>query len=88
MKEKTMKEDSEHKLEAATYRMAKRKGFRLQKCRSRQPVPDYGTYRLVNPYHNSVVLNGPGNYGLTLDEVSEYLREAKPLEWTALIPKS
>jgi hypothetical protein len=83
-----MPNNTDKNLEAAMYRMAKRKGFQLQKCRSRHAeAPDCGIYRLVNPHLNAVALNGPGNYGLTLDEVAEYLRKAEPLGWTALIQR-
>jgi len=62
------------------YRLAKRKGFKLSKCRSRTPShPDYGTYcicyldRFSHP-HNVAHMAGHNGYGLTLDQVEEYLK--------------
>jgi hypothetical protein len=49
-------------------------GFALQKCRSRTvELPDYGGYRIVDPAYNTVVAYGHGNYGLSLDDVEEWL---------------
>jgi hypothetical protein len=40
---------TKEKLESALYRMAKRNGFSLQKCRNRNPqLLDYGIYRLID----------------------------------------
>lgn len=57
------------------YRLAKRKGFTLQKCRTRDKHhEDYGTYRLLNPNTNLLVLSKRVNgYGLTLREIERYL---------------
>ena len=39
------------------YRLAKRKGFRMEKCRTRDKHhEDYGTYRLLNRNTNMLVL--------------------------------
>jgi hypothetical protein len=57
------------------YRLAKRKGFRLEKCRTRDKHhEDYGTYRLLNRNTNMLVLSARiDGYGLTLGEIAEYL---------------
>jgi hypothetical protein len=40
-------------------RMAERQGLRLEKSRRRDPrAVDYGTYRLINPQRDAVVLAG------------------------------
>jgi hypothetical protein len=60
-------------------RMASRQGFRLVKSHRRDPkVPDYGTYMLLDARTNVVVAGDDhslsGGFGLSLDEVEEYLR--------------
>jgi hypothetical protein len=57
------------------YRLAKRKGFRLEKCRTRDKHhEDYGTYRLLNRNTNMLVMSKRiDSYGLTLGEIEEYL---------------
>jgi len=66
--------DTEPRVRDRLYRLAKKKGFKLQLCRSHDEGPDYSTYRIVNRATNVVVhaarLDG---YGLTLDQVDQYL---------------
>lgn len=67
---------NERQLQSALYRLAKRKGFRLIKCRSRKPThPEYGhyqiSYRGTNMLAHAKGLNG---YGLTLNDVAAYLK--------------
>jgi len=58
-------------------RMAERQGLKLEKSRQRDPRGYlYGTYQLVDPNYNTIVLSdrayGRG-YGMSLDEIEEYL---------------
>ena len=60
--------------------IAKRLGMRLEKCKRKDPrMPNYKTYRIVDPYNNELVLGRTGggyeSFGLSLDEVGEYLQE-------------
>lgn len=56
-------------------RAAERQRIKLEKARMRDPRGiDFGTYRLVDPYTNTVTrADGPGDYGLTLDDVEREL---------------
>ena len=56
---------------------AARVGLQLRKARTRDPrAPEYGTYRIVDPSANGVVAGDRINgYGLSLDEVIEFLAE-------------
>lgn len=57
-------------------RMAARQGLVLHKSRRRDPrAVEYGTYMLVDLYTDVVVASGNAGrgYGLTLDEVEEWL---------------
>ncbi len=58
-------------------RMAERQGLKLMKSRRRDPrAYDFGTYMLVDPYTNSLVAGDTNRgYGLSLDEVEEWLTE-------------
>jgi|1185.fasta_scaffold972006_2 hypothetical protein len=59
-------------------RMAARQGLRLEKSRTRDwRFPDFGTYRLVDPFNNTVVAYGytQNGYGMTLDEIKKALSE-------------
>ena len=60
--------------------IAKRQGLRLEKCKRKDPrMPNYKTYRITNPEKNELVLGridgGYESFGLSLDEVGEYLQE-------------
>jgi hypothetical protein len=61
----------ENRLRAA----AERQGLRLEKSRSRDPrALDWGTYRLIDPVANTIVVCGLGrSYGMGLDEVAREL---------------
>ena len=55
------------------YLLAKRKGLALQLCRKSEG-PDYDTFRILNRTSSAVVHSAsPDGYGLTLDQVAEYL---------------
>jgi hypothetical protein len=54
---------------------ARSQGLALRKARVRNPRDlDFGTYHLVDPNRNSIVAKGVSDYGLSLDEVAEYLK--------------
>ena len=57
------------------YLLAKRKGLALQLCRKHDDAnPDYGTFRIINRKSGAAVHSArPGGYGLTIDQVEEYL---------------
>jgi hypothetical protein len=67
---------SQQTQQSALYHLAKRKGFKLIKCRSRKRSdPEYGHYQISNSTTNQVVhMKGLNGYGLTLNDVAEYLR--------------
>ncbi len=68
--------DQEYKVyENRVRRMAERQGLQLQKSRRRDPrAYDYGTYQLVDVQANGIVAHaGASGYGLSLDEVEDYL---------------
>jgi hypothetical protein len=72
-------EENEKVRENRVRRMAERQGLALQKCRRRDELArGYGTYRLVDPFHNRVVASVPalGDYGLDLDDVEDFLYES------------
>ncbi len=53
-------------------RMAQRQGLQVMKSRRRDVrAIDYGTYWVVDPYTNGVVLGS--EWGFTLDEVEAFL---------------
>lgn len=57
-------------------RMADRQGLMLQKSRRRDPrAVDYGSYWLVDTYGNYLVAGG--EFGMSLDDVEEYLTESR-----------
>jgi hypothetical protein len=59
--------------EARVRRMARRQGLALMKSRRRNPeVPDFGGYWLTDPFRNALVFGG--DWGASLEEISEYLR--------------
>lgn len=61
-------------------RMAERQGLALKKSRRRdERALDFGTYMLVDPYRNSVIVAGDRNrgYGLSLDEIEAELAEGR-----------
>lgn len=63
----------EDNLKKRLYLLAKRKGLALQLCRKSEG-PDCGTFRILNRTSRAVVHSArPGGYGLTLDQVEEYL---------------
>jgi hypothetical protein len=64
-------------VQSALYRLAKRKGFYLRKCRSRTPSdPEYGNFVIGRQVTNMVEhMKGLNGYGLTLDDVAEYLEK-------------
>jgi len=56
--------------------LARRNGLLLQKCRTHNTKhPDYQTFRLKNTSGERVHSAGPGEYGLTLAQVEEYLNQ-------------
>ena len=68
---------SEKSREDRLRRTAARRGWRLYKCRRRDPLAiGYGTYELADQ-NNHCVACGPGNegYGLNLDEIEEILNK-------------
>ena len=58
------------------YRLARRKGFRLIKCRARTPThAEYGHYRIAYTANNMLAhATGLNGYGLSLNDVAEYLK--------------
>ena len=63
-------------LERRLYRLARRKGFTISKCRSRTPShPEYGHYQIAYSATNMIAhMAGLNGYGLTLNDVAEYLK--------------
>jgi hypothetical protein len=70
---------NQDKIEDRLYRVAKRIGFALEKCRSHDHShADYGSYRILNRTTNEVIYSiRPESYGLTLAEAEQYLERAK-----------
>jgi len=65
--------DKEDKLKKRLYRLAKRKGLALKLYRKSEG-PDRNTFRILDRTSGAVVHSArPGGYGLTLDQVEEYL---------------
>ena len=61
-------------LEASLRGKARRRGYLLRKCRSRNPeVPSYGTYGLAD-FNNVMVLGDNQGYGEDLEQIAEFLR--------------
>lgn len=60
------------------YRLAKKKGFMLQKCPTRDiRSQDYGTYRLITRDPQLMFMfRSSSGYGLTLREIDRYLATA------------
>ncbi len=74
--------DGEEKVhEARLRRMAERQGLNLRKSRRRDPLAlGYGTYQLVEPGSNSLVLGelaGQQGFGASLDDIEAYLRRPR-----------
>jgi len=58
-------------------RMAERQGLLVRKSRRRdERALDYGTYVLVDPWTNALVVD-PTGYGLTIDELEDELMEGR-----------
>ena len=76
-----MKDENEN-LQKRLYVQAKRKGLRLQLSRNANlDHPDYRTYRILDRASNEVLLAArQGGYGLTLEQVEEYLNRPRTLE--------
>jgi DNA-binding transcriptional MerR regulator len=74
--------DENENLRKRLYVQAKRKGLRLQLSRkTSRDHPDYQTYRILDRASNEVIHAArPGAYGLTLEQVEEYLDQPKTLE--------
>jgi hypothetical protein len=69
-------QDVDGRRERRLRRVAKNRGFALQKFRTRRDphAIGNGTYRLVDPFVNCVVAGDEvTSYGLTLDNVEEWL---------------
>lgn len=61
--------------EARVRRLAISKGLTLKKSRQRdRRAYDFGTYMLVDRQTEVVVASGRGPYGLTMNQVEEFLR--------------
>ena len=61
-------------------RMAERQGYGLMKSRRRDPQAyDFGTYRLIDPFNNTVVLADSRGYGKDLDDIEAFLVGDTPL---------
>jgi hypothetical protein len=60
-------------------RMAERQGLAVRKSRRRDPNAwDFGTYQIVEPRRNFLVLGSQtGGYGESLDSVEEWLTSRK-----------
>jgi hypothetical protein len=55
-------------------RMAQRQGLMVQKAKLRDPYASgFGTYMLVDERNFVVAMGSPNGFGLTLDEVEEWL---------------
>jgi hypothetical protein len=66
-------EQSEKVRENRLRRMAERQRLALEKSRRRDPrAYDYGLYRIVDLYRNTVVAGG-GEFSMSLDDVERYL---------------
>ena len=76
---------NERRLESALYRLAKAKGLALIKYRSRTPShPEYGHYCISVRGTNIIAHStGPRGFGLTLNDVAEYLKTHSALQPTA-----
>ena len=67
--------DKQQNQKKRLYLLAKRKGLALQLCRKSEG-PDYDTFRILNRTSRVVVHSArPAGYGLTLDQVAEYLTQ-------------
>ena len=69
--------ESQQREQDRLYRLAKKKGFLLQKCRIRdRRSPDYGTYRLIvrGPNADRLLLGNSDGGGCTLDLIGRYLK--------------
>jgi hypothetical protein len=74
-----MQNQTEKVREGRLRRMAARQGYRLEKCRRRDPLaPGYGTCRLVEADTGTVVYGAYIDaYGLDLDEIEAILADAQ-----------
>lgn len=62
-------------------RAVARRGYRLEKRRRRdERAWDYGTYQIVDPFTDTVVLadRTTGQYGLSIDDVEKWLAGDTP----------
>ena len=65
--------EKEYNLKKRLYRLAKRKGLALKLCRKSEGL-DSRTFRILDRRSGRVLHSArPGGYGLTLDQVEEYL---------------
>jgi hypothetical protein len=74
--------NGDRSLEQRVRQTLKRRGYRLEKSRRRDPLAlDYGRYWVWNEYHNTVVgtipcikpSSNPSNGSVTLDEIAQWL---------------
>jgi hypothetical protein len=66
--------------ETSLRRAAKLQGLMLQKSLVREPqASDYGTYRLVDPYRNTVEYSFSPccDYGISIENIHAYLLEGR-----------
>ena len=62
--------------EAEVKRLARHKGFRVQRPYLEDPAqPGYGTYRLVNNTTDNIIGGGESDYCLTLEDIERFLKE-------------
>jgi hypothetical protein len=63
--------------EARVRRVIARQGYRLEKCRARNPEhPRFGTYWILDPYTNPVEAGDTNwGYGMSLKDVENWVEE-------------
>jgi hypothetical protein len=72
----TMTDRQTANLEASLRRKARGSGLLLRKCRARDPQhPAFATYGVVDTNNHLVLSDGSTAYGVSLEQVAEYLNE-------------
>lgn len=68
----------EASMERRMRRLANRQGLKLEKSRTRNSqLPEYGTYRLIDPFRNIVVAYAGNNpYGMTIEDIQSQLEDS------------
>ncbi|HOC56313.1 MAG TPA: hypothetical protein PKI20_11895 [Verrucomicrobiota bacterium] len=72
----TTRERQTVNLETSLRRKARSSSLLLRKCRARDPQhPVFGTYGLMDANNHLVLSDGTTAYGVSLEQVAEYLNE-------------